>query len=212
LIEIMAGADPCREEPTTRSNMFARSLGIASIAMLMAAAYAVAETPGSSMMGHDMHGIMGGQARSSDEPTLPGQDAFGTIQEIVQILEADPNTDWSKVNIAALREHLIDMNEVTLHAAADEKALDNGMEITVTGQGRTAEAIKRMVPAHAHELSAMGWNATTEDLPNGVKLVVISDDPAQVTKLKALGFMGIMVQGSHHQRHHLMMAKGEFSH
>ena len=67
------------------------------------AAYAVAETPGSPMMGHDMHGIMGGQARSSDEPTLPGQDAFGTIQEIVQILEADPNTDWSKVNIAALR-------------------------------------------------------------------------------------------------------------
>jgi hypothetical protein len=24
--------------------------------------------------------------------------------------------------------------------------------------------------------------------------------------------MGIMVQGSHHQRHHLMMAKGEFTH
>jgi predicted RNA binding protein YcfA (HicA-like mRNA interferase family) len=45
-----------------------------------------------------------------------------------------------------------------------------------------------------------------------VKLVVISDDPAQVTKLKALGFMGIMVQGSHHQRHHLMMAKGAFTH
>lgn len=192
--------------------MFARSLGIASIAMLMAAAYAVAETPGSSMMGHDMHGIMGGQARSSDEPTLPGQDAFGTIQEIVQILEADPNTDWSKVNIAALREHLIDMNEVTLHAVVDEKPLDNGIEILVTGEGRTADAIKRMVPAHAHALSATGWNAKTEDLPNGVKLVVTSDDPAQVTRLKALGFMGIMVQGSHHQMHHLMMAKGEFTH
>jgi hypothetical protein len=194
--------------------MFARFLGIASIAVLMAAAYAVAETPGGPMMGHDMHGkhgMMGEQAQSR-EPTLPGQDAFGTIQEIVQILEADPNTDWSKVNIAALREHLIDMNEVTLHTMTEEKGLDNGVEITVTGQGRTAEAIKRMVTAHAHELSAMGWNATTEALPNGVKLVVISDDPAQVTKLKALGFMGIMVQGSHHQRHHLMMAKGAFTH
>ena len=31
-------------------------------------------------------------------------------------------------------------------------------------------------------------------------------------KLKALGFMGIMVQGTHHQAHHLMMAKGEFVH
>ena len=54
-------------------------------------------------------------------PTMPGQDAFGTIQEIVQMLEADPATDWSKVNIAALREHLIDMNEVTLHAAAEQR-------------------------------------------------------------------------------------------
>jgi hypothetical protein len=145
-------------------------------------------------------------------PTMPGQDAFGTIQEIVRILEADPTTDWSKVNIDALREHLIDMNEVTLHAAATERALDNGIEITVTGEGRTRDAIKRMVPAHAHELDAIGWKARTEDLPNGVRLVVTSTDPNQVTKLRALGFMGIMVQGSHHQLHHLMMAKGEFMH
>jgi hypothetical protein len=195
--------------------MFARSLWYAGIAMLMAAAYAFAETPGSpAMPGHDMnaqHRIMG-ETQSSDEPTLPGQDAFGAIQEIVRILEADPNTDWSKVNITALREHLIDMNEVTLHALADEQALDNGLDVAVTGEGRTVEAIKRMVPAHAHELNAMGWNATTEELPNGVRLVVVSDDPAQATKLKALGFMGIMVQGSHHQMHHLMMAKGEFTH
>ena len=45
-----------------------------------------------------------------------------------------------------------------------------------------------------------------------MRLVVTSADPNQVTKLKALGFMGIMVQGSHHQLHHLMMAKGEFMH
>jgi len=39
-----------------------------------------------------------------------------------------------------------------------------------------------------------------------------STDAKEVTKLKALGFMGIMVQGSHHQQHHLMMAKSEFTH
>ena len=33
-------------------------------------------------------------------PTMPGQDAFGAIQEIVRILEADPRTDWSKINLA----------------------------------------------------------------------------------------------------------------
>ena len=103
---------------------------------------------------------------------MPGQDAFGTIAEIVQMLQADPATDWSKVNIRRLREHLIDMNEVTLRAAASERMLDNGIEIAVTGEGRTLAAIKRMVPAHVHELAEIGWNAKTEDLPNGVKLTV----------------------------------------
>jgi hypothetical protein len=157
------------------------------------------------MQGHaGIHGAMTG------EPTMPGQAAFGAIQEVVQLLEADPATDWSTVNIAALREHLIDMDELTLHAATTERMLDNGIEIAVTGQGRTLDAIKRMVPAHARQLTNMGWNARTEDLPNGVNLIVTANDPKQVTKLKALGFMGIMVQGGHHQPHHLMIAKGQF--
>ena len=143
---------------------------------------------------------------------MPGQEAFGTIQEIVQMLEADPATDWSKVNIAALREHLIDMNEVTLHAAADERTIGNSLVIAVTGEGRTLAAIKRMLPAHVHELQSLGWNAKTDALPNGVTLTVTAADAPALVKLKALGFMGIMVQGSHHQLHHLMMAKGEFQH
>jgi hypothetical protein len=167
-------------------------------------------TQGSGMhggMGHDgMHRQMG----AAGAPSMPGQDAFGTIQEIVQMLQADPATDWSKVNIAAPREHLIDMNEVTLHAVAAERMLDNGIEIAVTGEGRTLVAIKRMVPAHVHELAEIGWNAKAEELPNGVKLTVLAGDTAPLSKLKALGFMGIMVQGAHHQPHHLMMAKGEF--
>ncbi|MGA7666054.1 MAG: hypothetical protein WBW13_14615, partial [Pseudolabrys sp.] len=69
--------------------------------------------------GMGMHGGTGGhggmhgqQSAATGTPTLPGQDAFGTIQEIVQTLQSDPKTDWSKVNIDALRQHLIDMNEV----------------------------------------------------------------------------------------------------
>lgn len=161
--------------------------------------------------GMGMHGGMHGQQSGAfNVPAMPGQDAFGTIQEIVQILQADPTTDWSKVNIGALRQHLIDMNEVTLHAAAAERLLDNGIEIAVTGEGRTLEAIKRMVPAHVSELREIGWNAKSEDLANGVKLTVTASEAQPLAKLKALGFMGIMVQGGHHQPHHLMMAKGEF--
>jgi hypothetical protein len=175
--------------------------------------------PGGRMMGmmhgeQGMHGQMGGhgmmrQFSGAGQATAPGQGAFGAIQEIVQILEADPATDWSKVNIGVLRQHLIDMDEVTLRASASERALDNGLEITVTGEGRTLEAIKRMIPAHATELGGLGWNAKTEDLPNGLKFVVTGTDPKQVVKLKALGFMGIMVAGGHHQQHHLALAKGE---
>jgi hypothetical protein len=164
--------------------------------------------------GMGMHGGHGGlpgqQSAATGTPTMPGQDAFGTIQEIVQILQSDPKTDWSKVNIDALRQHLIDMNEVTLHAAAAQRMIDNVIEITVTGEGRTLEAIKRMVPAHVNELHEIGWSAKSEDLPNGVRLTVLVSEAQPLTKLKALGFMGIMVQGGHHQPHHLMIAMGQF--
>jgi hypothetical protein len=216
--------------------------GLAGVAILAASAYAIAQMrpPHGGMHGpmgqggqsqrppmmhgpmqHQggMHGAMGPHAMmmrqhggETGQPTMPGQDAFGTIQEVVRILEADPATDWSKVNIVALREHLIDMNEVTLRAVATQRPLDNGVDITVTGADRTRDAIKRMVPAHARELGANGWTGRTEELPDGVRLVVTSTDPKQVVRLKALGFMGIMVQGGHHQPHHLMMAKGEFTH
>lgn len=213
--------------------------GLASLGILAATAYAVAQMSGPpGMHGHMgpggdqsimpphgkmharmmemmkdgmMQGHAGMHAAMSGEPAMPGQAAFGAIQEVVELLEADPTTDWSKVNIAALREHLIDMDELTLNAATAERVLDYGIEITVTGQGRTLDAIKRMVPAHARQLANMGWDARTENLPNGVKLIISTNDPKQVTKLKALGFMGIMAQGGHHQPHHLMIAKGEFS-
>ena len=181
-------------------------LMIGTGAVLAAGGLVFAQDP--SHQDHDQHAY-GGEAVL---PIMPGQEAFGTIQEIVRMLEADPATDWSKVNIGALREHLIDMDEVTMRARSSERALDNGVEIAVTGEGRTLAAIKRMVPAHAQELNALGWSAATQILPNGVRLVVTTSDPHQVDKIKALGFMGIMVQGAHHQVHHLMMAKGEFTH
>jgi hypothetical protein len=190
-------------------------------ALVVATSYAFAQMSSSDMHGQMQHGDMLNQmhhqmmqsqgAGPAGQPTMPGQDAFGAIQEIVQMLQSDPRTDWSKVNIEALRQHLIDMNEVTLHAAADQRALDNGIEITVTGEGRTLDAIKRMVPAHVSELREIGWNAKSDELPNGVKLTVVASDAQPLTRLKALGFMGIMVQGSHHQPHHLMMAKGEMT-
>lgn len=191
---------------SVRRHYLSRALLLIVGAAAIIAARAVVFAQDRSHMGHASN-IHGGEATA---PTMPGQEAFGTIQEVVRILEADPATDWSKVNIGALRKHLIDMNEVTMRAHASERALANGVVITVTGKGRALGAIRRMVPAHAHELAALGWSAKTEELPNGIKLVVTASEPREAIKLKALGFMGIMVQGGHHQMHHLMMARGEF--
>jgi hypothetical protein len=146
-------------------------------------------------------------------PTLPGQDAFGAIQEIVRILEADPTTDWSKVDLEALRQHLIDMNDVMLNAAVQSTPVEGGVRLAITGAGRTIAAIQRMVTAHAHELSQLnGWTAVTEPLDAGVNLTVTASDPKEVAHIRGLGFAGLMVSGAHHQPHHLAIARGEFAH
>jgi len=150
---------------------------------------------------------------ASITPTLPGQDAFGAIQEVVAILDADPKTDWSKVDLEALRQHLIDMNEVTLRADAAPKQIDGGLEIAVTGSGRTLVAIQRMVPAWAQTINGQrGWTAKTTSLPDGELLTVTATDPKEIEHIRGLGFIGLLVSGSMHQPHHLAMAKGEFDH
>ena len=102
------------------------------------------------------------------------------------------------------------MNDVTLRAVVASKPVDGGLEMAVTGSGRTIAAIQRMVPAHAAEINGHnGWAAKTAMLDNGVLLTVTAGDPKEVQHVRALSFIGILVSGSHHQPHHLAMAKGE---
>ena len=206
-----------------------RLLGLGALAFVVTSGIALAQTAPSqpSMMSSPqmremvlqqhppgmmpMAGHPGMGARLST-PRMPGQDAFGAIQEIVRILEADPKTDWSKVDLEALRQHLIDMNEVTLKADAVAKPVAGGIEIAVTGSDRTLIAIQRMVSAQAREINGLnGWSAKAEPLPNGVLLTVTAADPKEVQHIRGLGFIGLLVSGSHHQPHHLAMAKSEFA-
>jgi hypothetical protein len=146
-------------------------------------------------------------------PTMPGQDAFGAIAEIVRILEADPATDWGTVDVERLRQHLIDMNEVVLHSVVKQTPVSGGLAMEITGAGRTEQAIRAMVVPHAAELDRMpSFTAKTETIPGGVRLTVIAkrpDDAKLVARIRGLGFAGLIVQGAHHQPHHLAMAKGE---
>lgn len=170
------------------------------------------EMPGMMQHHMDMHDDMHSTETAPVRPALMGQDAFAAIQEIVQILEADPKTDWSKVDLEALRQHLIDMNEVTLKAAASPKTVDGGLEIVVTGGGRTVDAIQRMVTAHANFIERThlnGWSAKVSTLPDGVLLTVTASTPKETQHIRGLGFIGILASGHHHHLHHLAMARGE---
>lgn len=141
-----------------------------------------------------------------------GQSAFDLISDVVDQLEANPDTDWERVNIAALRQHLVDMNQVTVYAEVNATDVDGGASYVVTGSGMTRAAIKRMVPMHAAQLQdEIGWKADTAINRAGVTLVVTSEDPTQVAKIRGLGFLGFMVQGEHHEGHHLVMAGGQLA-
>ena len=156
---------------------------------------------------HQMHHPAGGGQ------SLPGQDAFGAMAEVVRILEADPATDWSKVDMERLRQHLIDMSEVVLRATVKAMQVPGGLAMDVTGAGRTAASIRDMLMPHSAELDRMpAWSAKAESIPDDARLTVVARDPADaktVTKIRGLGFAGLLVQGGHHAPHHLAMAKGE---
>ena len=148
------------------------------------------------------------QATDPARPSQPGQGAFAAIQEIVEILEADPGTDWSKVNIGALREHLVDMSNVTLMAVVASKPVEGGLQFSATGQGAVIDSIRRMLTAHAATMNgADGWTFRASNAKDGAILTVLVP-PNDLAKLHALGFFGVMTRGMHHPEHHLMLARG----
>ncbi|PCI88163.1 MAG: hypothetical protein COB24_03465 [Hyphomicrobiales bacterium] len=145
----------------------------------------------------------------NEMPTEAGQSAFAAIAEIVEMLNEDPNTDWDKVDIDKLRNHLVDMNELTLNAKVERSSQQGAVIFSIGGAARTLKAIKAMVPAHAVELNKIdGWQVDVE-IKTGVVIMRVSSDNAGVlAKVNALGFFGMMATGAHHQPHHWGMATG----
>lgn len=145
--------------------------------------------------------------------TEPGQGAFAAIQEIAGILAADESTDWSKVDLEALRQHLIDMDNVTLRASVTSASTDGGMIFRIAGDGEVRDSILRMVTAHATTMNGVG-GFTYKATPNsdGASLIAKAENPDDLEKLKGLGFIGVMTLGAHHQAHHIAIARGQGSH
>jgi uncharacterized protein YdeI (BOF family) len=184
--------------------------------LTIAAAAVLIAVPALAAGMEPMPGMQHHMAMSQDQAALPhegGQGAFAAIQEIVTMLQADPHTDWSKVNIEALRQHLIDMDNVTLRAQATSEDITGGVRFLVTGDGPVVGSIRRMLAAHATTMNGVGgWTYEAVEIPNGASLTVTVADAADIMKVKALGFIGVLANGSHHQAHHLMIALGQDPH
>ncbi|MEE9428561.1 MAG: hypothetical protein V3V25_10480 [Paracoccaceae bacterium] len=148
---------------------------------------------------------------ASAGPTEPGQGAFAALSEIVALLVADPHTDWSQVNISALRDHLVDMDMLVTNAKVETRDIPGGLEMTLATDGLGGGAVLRMVPAHAPFLAAeTGWDTGLEN--NGDTLIWTITSDAHSDQIRALGFFGLMSTGFHHTEHHLGMATGKMVH
>lgn len=167
---------------------------------------------GAMMHGHGDHapGVQAQVQAGAAAATEPGQAAFAAIAEIVAILEADPATDWSAVDIEALRRHLVDMDLVTLRAEVAVEEIEEGAVFRAGSQDpEVREAIRRMTLAHAATMDGVGgWRMAAEETGEGAALRVTGE----AAKIRALGFLGVLTLGMHHPAHHLALARGGMPH
>ena len=184
-----------------------------ALALALTSAFSV---PLAAQSGHQHHDGMGrspeaghmmDRPETRNRPSQTGQSAFAAIAEIVAILRADPDTNWKSVNLEALRQHLVDMDNVTLRAAVSLRDVDGGASFEATsGDPAISASIGRMVTAHAATMSGVdGIQMKAEKMPGGARLTATGPDADMI---RGLGFIGLMTIGMHHQAHHLALARG----
>ena len=143
-----------------------------------------------------------------------GTDPFAVIQEAIALLEANPDTDWSTVNIEALRLHLIEMQDMTLNVTVEQQPISLGFMAVITPTtNRALQSMTQVLSAHPSQMKEeTGWDMVVTN-NNGIFTIAVTTDQLQdVDKIRGLGYIGIMAYGSHHQPHHWAMASSENPH
>ena len=155
------------------------------------------------------------EGRPASPLTEPGNAAFAAVAEVVRELEARPNTDWSRVDLEALRRHLRDMERFTLDAeVVRREEVPDGLRVVVGGPDpETRRTVRRALQAHAPMLEReTGWDARVRAREERTELTVTADRPGDVARIRGLGYIGLMATGAHHTRHHWMIATGRHPH
>lgn len=184
--------------------------------LLVGASLMGAPTAAHAQAPHAMHDTSGRSAQAGAPPLqAPGQSVFGTVQEAVRKLEADSTTDWAEVDVAALHRHLKDMQRVALDVDVEaQQSIEDGVRLRVRPTDSTARAsLERVLDAHPHMLKQdAGWTMEVDEEGDGYVLRTTTDDPAEVEKIRALGYMGLLAYGQHHPRHHWHLIRGQHPH
>ncbi len=157
---------------------------------------------GTTFAQHHMH--------SQSTPLIEsGNDIFGAIQEVIIQLEQNPNTDWSQVDLEALRQHLLDMKAFTEEVEVlSQTPIDQGIELHVKPQSDLAiKALTNVLGKHPSMLkSEMGWDMVSFQKDGHWVITCTTDKEEEVAKIRGLGYIGLLAAGAHHQLHHWMVA------
>ena len=147
--------------------------------------------------------------------TESGTDMFATIQEVIGKLEADSDTDWSKVNLEALRQHLRDMFEFSYNVdVISQQPIEHGVKIVVKPVTvRAEQALDKVLAAHPMMLKMeTGWDMQSSKANGEYQIIASTTKASEIDKIRGLGYIGLLAIGNHHQPHHWAMTKGKNPH
>lgn len=168
---------------------------------------------------HNQHAAHQKNHHDSKLPHTPlkqtGSDVFDAIQEVIKHLKADPNTDWTKVNLESLRQHLIDMKAFTEEVEVlQQEAVEKGIRIVVKGETERAEkALGNMLKMHPKMMKMeRNWEMKAEKKKDVYEIICTTENSEEIALIRGLGYIGLIVEGAHHQVHHWMMATGAGHH
>ncbi|MGG7565830.1 hypothetical protein ACQ5SO_06660 [Rhodovulum sp. DZ06] len=160
----------------------------------------------------------GGHGEGDDwrpEGALPfevGQGAFAAIAEIVALLQADPDTDWRRVDIPALAAHLRDMDALMTELLPRAEPIPGGARFTIHRDEPGGAAAWRMIPAHMPMVEAELGVSAGIAMEEGVLTLSVTGPEGAEAMIRGLGLQGLMATGAHHQPHHLAIASGRDPH
>ena len=107
------------------------------------------------------------------------------------------------------------MHDMTINIQVlSQKPIRMGVLATLKATTQRAdEALIRVFRAHPKMLAMeTGWSMHVAKIDDVYEISITTSKEEEIEKIRALGYIGIMAWGDHHQSHHWMMATGENPH